>query len=182
MQTAVQLLKQDLDAEIKLGTKMIVNWDMYLEMEKQQIIHAFDEGQEYEYQYHINGAPKFDSETYFAETYGSKIGNSLEWNGEVTQGSKGNDNTQKKALQFLADQAQALDMGYENFKQFSLYEHKETITSADTIPTAPQTEISDEEIEKAMLDRSGMWDDPLCFEIGWKDAIKWYREQLKQRK
>ena len=42
------------------------------EMEKQQIIDAFDEGQEYEYQYHINNTPKFDSETYFAETYGSK--------------------------------------------------------------------------------------------------------------
>ena len=42
------------------------------EMEKQQIIDAFDEGQEYEYQYHINNTPKFDSQTYFAETYGSK--------------------------------------------------------------------------------------------------------------
>ena len=42
------------------------------EMEKQQIIDAFDEGQEYEYQYHINNAPKFYSETYFTETYGSK--------------------------------------------------------------------------------------------------------------
>ena len=42
------------------------------EMEKQQIIEAFDEGQEYEYQYHINNAPKFDSQTYYNETYGSK--------------------------------------------------------------------------------------------------------------
>ena len=40
-----------------------------LEMEKQQIIDAFDEGQEYEYQYHINNTPKFDSQTYYAETY-----------------------------------------------------------------------------------------------------------------
>lgn len=38
-------------------------------MEKEQIIKAFDEGQEYEYQYHINSAPKFDSETYYQETY-----------------------------------------------------------------------------------------------------------------
>ena len=41
------------------------------EMEKQQIIDAFDEGKEYDY--HINGAPKFDSETYFAETYGETL-------------------------------------------------------------------------------------------------------------
>lgn len=39
------------------------------EKEKEQIIKAFDEGQEYEYQYHINSAPKFDSETYYQETY-----------------------------------------------------------------------------------------------------------------
>jgi len=39
------------------------------ELEKQQIIKAFDEGQEYEYQYHINSAPKFDSETYYKEMY-----------------------------------------------------------------------------------------------------------------
>ena len=39
------------------------------EMEKEQIIKAFDEGQEYEYQYHINSAPKFYAETYYQETY-----------------------------------------------------------------------------------------------------------------
>jgi hypothetical protein len=31
---------------------------------------AFDNGQEFEYQYHINLAPRCDSETYFEETYG----------------------------------------------------------------------------------------------------------------
>lgn len=35
-QTAMQLLKETLDSEIKLGTKMVVNWDMYLQMERQQ--------------------------------------------------------------------------------------------------------------------------------------------------
>jgi hypothetical protein len=39
------------------------------EKEREQIVEAFDEGQEYEYQYHVNGTPKFDSETYFIETY-----------------------------------------------------------------------------------------------------------------
>jgi hypothetical protein len=38
-------------------------------IEKEQIIDSFDEGQEYEYQYHINSAPKFYSETYYQETY-----------------------------------------------------------------------------------------------------------------
>jgi len=34
--TAVECLKQDIDLELKHGTKMVVNWDMYLQMEKQQ--------------------------------------------------------------------------------------------------------------------------------------------------
>ena len=43
-----------------------------LETEKERLIDAFDEGQEYEYQYHINSTPKFDSETWYNETYGGK--------------------------------------------------------------------------------------------------------------
>ena len=43
-----------------------------LEMEKEQIINAFDEGQEYEYQVFVNSAPRFFSDTYYNETYGSK--------------------------------------------------------------------------------------------------------------
>ena len=69
--------------------------------------------------------------------------------------------------------------GDENFKQFSLYEHKETITSADTI-TSSQTEISDEEIEKEannLFAGDLMWSERIAFKV----AIKWYREQLKSR-
>ena len=39
------------------------------QMEKEEIVKAFDEGQECEYQYHINSAPKYDSESYYNETY-----------------------------------------------------------------------------------------------------------------
>jgi len=39
-QTAVQLLKESIDRELKLGTKMVVNWDMYLAMEKEQMKEA----------------------------------------------------------------------------------------------------------------------------------------------
>lgn len=45
------------------------NYEYWLDIEKKQIIDAFDEGQEYEYQYHINSTPKFDSETYYNEIY-----------------------------------------------------------------------------------------------------------------
>ena len=39
-------------------------------MHKEEIIKSFDEGQEYEYQYHINYISKVDSETYYNETFG----------------------------------------------------------------------------------------------------------------
>ena len=66
-QTAVEWLIEYCDRE---------NWSIpnniiakAKEMEKEQIIEAFDEGQEYEYQYHINSAPKFDALTYYNETF-----------------------------------------------------------------------------------------------------------------
>lgn len=37
---------------------------------KEEVTKAFDEGQECEYQVHINSAPKYDSETYYNETFG----------------------------------------------------------------------------------------------------------------
>jgi hypothetical protein len=43
--------------------------DLAKQINKREIKDAFDEGQEYEYQYHINNAPKFDSETYYQETF-----------------------------------------------------------------------------------------------------------------
>jgi hypothetical protein len=47
--------------------------DKAKEINKREIEDAFDEGQEYEYQYHINNAPKFDSETYYQITFKKKI-------------------------------------------------------------------------------------------------------------
>ena len=60
-QTAVQLLKESIDYEMKLGTKMVVNWDMYLEMEKQQITKAYN-----------SAIPFHFGEQYYNETYNTK--------------------------------------------------------------------------------------------------------------
>jgi len=54
---------------IQLNKLMVDATNKAKEKEKEQIIKAFDEGQEYEYQYHVNSAPKFYSETYYQETY-----------------------------------------------------------------------------------------------------------------
>jgi heme oxygenase len=71
---STELIHQYLDNKITTRELLTMHHNLfypYKEMEKQQIIHAFDEGQEYEYQYHINNAPKFDSETYYQETFKS---------------------------------------------------------------------------------------------------------------
>jgi hypothetical protein len=41
-------------------------------MEREQIELAFDEGLEYEYEYHINGYPRIEPSTYYNETYGGE--------------------------------------------------------------------------------------------------------------
>ena len=73
-QTAVEWLYNNLKSHFEHDGDLLevvqFSFQQAKEMEKEQIIEAFDEGQEYEYQYHINLAPKFYSETYYQETYG----------------------------------------------------------------------------------------------------------------
>ena len=51
--------------------EMMIN-HTYLQMEREQIELAFDEGLEYEYEHHINGYPRIEPSTYYNETYGGK--------------------------------------------------------------------------------------------------------------
>ena len=68
--TAVEWLKEKFNENgVYLSPIYNQAFEQAKEIEKEQIITAFDEGQEYEYQYHINSAPKFYSETYYQETY-----------------------------------------------------------------------------------------------------------------
>ena len=72
--TSIEWLWEELDNLIPYGgiaTSELFNELLVKakEMHRQEIITAFDEGQEYEYHYHINSAPKFDSETYYNETF-----------------------------------------------------------------------------------------------------------------
>ena len=65
--TSIELLKQDLDAELKLGTKMVVNWDMYIEMHKQEIIDAVGVGSQFDRGYLYGYHDK--AEQYYQETF-----------------------------------------------------------------------------------------------------------------
>jgi hypothetical protein len=69
-QTAIQLLKENIDSEMKLGTKMVVNWDMYLAMEKEQIIDAYLIPLSNEYWFQKDEILNQESEKYYNETYG----------------------------------------------------------------------------------------------------------------
>ena len=69
-QTAIQLLKENIDSEMKLGTKMVVNWDMYLAMEKEQIIEAYLTPLSNEYWFQKDEILNQESEKYYNETYG----------------------------------------------------------------------------------------------------------------
>jgi hypothetical protein len=61
-QTAIQLLKESIDYEMKLGTKMVVNWDMYIEMEKEQRIIDYNAGHADGLCNHINDADNYINE------------------------------------------------------------------------------------------------------------------------
>lgn len=66
-----------------------------------------------------------------------------------------------------------------NFNKFSLYEHKETITSCNTI------QYTEEEINKladqGWIDYKNKTDNLLSttFKNGWKSGVKWCKEQSK---
>jgi hypothetical protein len=61
-QTVIQLLKESIDYEMKLGTKMVVNWDMYIEMEKEQRILDYNAGHADGLCNHINDAENYINE------------------------------------------------------------------------------------------------------------------------
>ncbi len=65
MKTAVEVLKQELDIEMKLGTKMVVDWDMYKEMEKEQIMDAWKDGV-------IRDSGTLYADEYYNETFKSE--------------------------------------------------------------------------------------------------------------
>lgn len=66
--TVVQFLKESLDLEMRLGTKMVVNWDMYLQMERQQMEEAVSNGISKADMTNHRGY--FDFDKWYNETYG----------------------------------------------------------------------------------------------------------------
>jgi hypothetical protein len=69
-QTAVEWLASYIKGITDLNCDEII--EQAKAMHKQEIVKAFDEGQECEYQYHINSEPKYNSETFYNETYGGQ--------------------------------------------------------------------------------------------------------------
>jgi hypothetical protein len=71
-QTAVDLLVSILNKDGFTPVLTDEEIQQAKQMEKEQIEEAWDDGQECEYQYHINSEPKYNSETFYNETYGGQ--------------------------------------------------------------------------------------------------------------
>ena len=69
-QTALQWFLDKLPHSIE--TQFSKQIQQAMQMEREQIELAFDEGLEYEYEHHINGYPRIEPSTYYNETYGGK--------------------------------------------------------------------------------------------------------------
>jgi hypothetical protein len=125
------------------------------EMHKAEILKAFDESENYYYQYLINHKPKTDSETYYQETFVSKVKIKFteeEWS-ELNNGSKGSDDETQPAT-------------YKVDTWTSFHHDKERIINA---------QISDEEIEEAAPVGNP------TLEEGFIRGAKWYKEQIKNK-
>jgi hypothetical protein len=165
MKTAMKELWEYIEANYhEEGFNILDAKQRSLELEKQQIIDAFDEGQEYEYQYHINNTPKFDSQTYFIETYGSK----------------GSDECQFEPISKTTSVTICANCGKEKFLHNTTTSSQTTSDKwkeyQDWLNEVP--EISDEDIEKRVKEVGAMGE---YYKMGYRDAIIWYREQLKQK-
>ena len=138
--TSIEWLIKELYTEMNMsgdGRVLDEILEQAKEMHKQEIIQAVDFN--FNYDDNNNACPTL-GEQYYQETFVSN-------------------DVREEALQFLATQAQELNLGYE--------------------AQLPQQEISDEEIEKASFDfwRFNEHTQSTC----WKLGAKWYREQLKQK-
>jgi hypothetical protein len=77
-QTAIRWLGYELNTKLfyditpELWEQVNEIFNQALEMEREQIELAFDEGLEYEYEHHINGYPRIEPSTYYKETYGGQ--------------------------------------------------------------------------------------------------------------
>lgn len=193
-QTAVEWFSNQLG--IKNGSML----EQAKQLEKQQIIDAFDEGQEYEYQYHINNAPKFDSETYFAETYGSNgsddtlkeyhIVDTNEMVDQVPDVRKMvEDDNYLTPVDWLMDRIKWIHRETYDYLikegQYDVAKRTENaiLNKANELQSS-QTEISDKEIEKLADEfalkyyTSGVTEDEVSAFV---TGMKWYREQLKKK-
>ena len=162
--TSIELLKQDLDAELKLGTKMVVNWDMYIEMHKQEIIDAWNGG-DYAYFYSKETGRDFaDGNDYYQETFVSKGSDTLK-DYHIVDANK----MVQLPQQEISDESwEGCDGCTEQDKYFWTKGYQAGYNRATP------TEISDEEIEEAT-------NNPDNDGYSFRDGAKWYREQLKQK-
>jgi hypothetical protein len=153
--TSIELLKQDLDAELKLGTKMVVNWDMYIEIHKQEMKEMYLKGIE-------NYDPTFKRKDDTLKDYHIVDTNEM---------------VEVHPLEILRNKIKCEISELEPLSKYSAG-YKQAFIDVenmimDMLAQLPQQEISDEEINKEAKNHHNYYE--------WSAGAKWYREQLKNK-
>ena len=170
--TAVELLKRDLDSEMKSGTKMVVNWDMYLELERIQHGKTWDIAlDKYEVRAGNYMRAYEDFDDYFVETYA---------NNHIVDTNE--------MIDHIGDANEMVEDTFKVWECCGMEECECGLTPDELIIkdmynqiTSFQTEISDEEIEKWVASTPYYGHCTTEYKEGLEDGIKWYREQLKKK-
>jgi hypothetical protein len=180
-QTAVEWLVEQIKKEHPFWTSI---FEQAKEMEKQQIIDSFGVGCHHESK-RLVGYQDI-AEHYYNETYGSKgsddhIVDTNEMVDQVPDVRKMvEDDNYLTPVDWLMDRIKWIHRETYNYLikegQYDVAKRTENaiLDKANELQSS-QTEISDEEIEEMLFHHSNE------YAYGFKDAIKWYREQLKQR-
>jgi len=180
--TSIELLKQDLDAELKLGTKMVVNWDMYIEIHKQEIIDAVGVGSQFDRDYLYGYHDK--AEQYYQETF-------------ISKGSDDHISDISKMIVYTHDDVIKMmdtfhtsilnrDLCMAKLTPIELPQHPPVFSEngnellfdeEGNLIKENQQKISDEEIEKEAIQIYSALEEEEF--VAWKNGAKWYREQLR---
>jgi len=191
--TAIQWLLQELDKVNYHPTEAMIMYAKKLEKEqskkdyKSGVIDGFNSRT-------LHMGVETDAEQYYNETYGSKGRYMPDPYYAEEYEIKGSDECYFEPMTNTSSATICKHCGKEKFMHHELQQINQdnpvTRGSTALVPTSSQTEISDEEIEKELVDilydfeyeeipNSALY--KFDYESCAKALTKWYREQLKQR-
>ena len=160
--TSIEWLVEQIIRKHPIITQFLPNYNFDKEiinqaklLHKQEIIKAFDESENYYYQYLINHKPKIDSETYYQESKGKIKFTEEEWS-ELNNGSKGSDSDISKMVEddvekLAKEYAKQYDYAEDSSPHLDFvagYNKKETLYTEEQVREALKYGVDNSEIIK----------------------------------